>query len=315
MSGGDDFAGEVPERLDAAEVRRLSELRPAVSAAHVVLEWTAIVAAGVLCWRFFHPALYALTVVFIGARQHALMVLAHDGAHYRLFRNRALNDWVSELVLAWPFIVLSMHAYRRNHFPHHRNVNTPLDPDWVRKQTPDWKFPRRPAELARLLLMMATGVGFLRFILTASRMPRAKGDDALADERWFRVLRLPYLLGLGAAIYFAGLGIPFLLFWIVPFVTWTQLAFHIRSIAEHFAIAPRPGVFGQTRTVLAGALDRLFLVPKNVGYHLEHHLYPSVPFYRLPELHALLMQRPGYRAQAAVTRGYWNVLRECVREG
>ncbi|MCB0279431.1 MAG: fatty acid desaturase [Calditrichaeota bacterium] len=23
-------------------------------------------------------------------------------------------------------------------------------------------------------------------------------------------------------------------------------------------------------------------MPNNINYHIEHHLYPSVPFYRLP---------------------------------
>ena len=30
----------------------------------------------------------------------------------------------------------------------------------------------------------------------------------------------------------------------------------------------------------------------NITYHVEHHSYPRVPFYRLPRLHALLHSRP-----------------------
>jgi fatty acid desaturase len=61
-----------------------------------------------------------------------------------------------------------------------------------------------------------------------------------------------------------------------------------------------------------GVLARVFLLSKNVNYHLEHHLYPSVPFHRLPELHALLMKRDSYRRAAHVVPSYWHVLRECV---
>ena len=49
-----------------------------------------------------------------------------------------------------------------------------------------------------------------------------------------------------------------------------------------------------------------------MNYHIEHHFFPSVPFYRLPELHALLMSKPGYREGAHVTRTYWGVLEESV---
>jgi fatty acid desaturase len=33
-----------------------------------------------------------------------------------------------------------------------------------------------------------------------------------------------------------------------------------------------------------------FFAPKQVNYHLEHHLYPSIPFYYLPRVHAVLRQ-------------------------
>jgi fatty acid desaturase len=36
-------------------------------------------------------------------------------------------------------------------------------------------------------------------------------------------------------------------------------------------------------------LQRFFLFPHHVGYHIEHHLYPAVPHYHLPALHAALM--------------------------
>src|SRR5262245_26434810 len=163
----DTYAGELPVRLDPAALRALSQLRPLVSSAHIALEWSLILAAAFLCWRFWHPALYVLCVAFIGARQHGLLVLAHEAAHWRLFRRRLLNDWVGELLLAWPFVLLTMQAYRRNHLPHHRHINTDQDPDWIRKQTAEWRFPMTRWELARLLIQDVLGVGFAKFVIVA----------------------------------------------------------------------------------------------------------------------------------------------------
>ena len=67
--------------------------------------------------------LYVFAVAFIGSRQHALLVLMHDGVHYRLLRNRRLNDWMSEVILAWPHLVTAR-QYRKNHFAHHKYLNT-----------------------------------------------------------------------------------------------------------------------------------------------------------------------------------------------
>ena len=46
-----------------------------------------------------------------------------------------------------------------------------------------------------------------------------------------------------------------------------------------------------TRTVDAPAWQRYLMAPSYVNYHLEHHLMPAVPCYRLPVFRALLQQR------------------------
>lgn len=309
----DDYRHGLPPLLDRTTVQSLSHVQPWRSSAHIALEWGALLLAIWIGARHASAWLYPLLVCFIGARQHALVVLMHEGAHQRLYRGRALNDWVAELLLSWPFVLFTMHAYRRNHWPHHRHTNGPGDPDWERKQTLEWRFPKTRGELARQLASQALGIGFARFIVIAARLPKPAAD-AQRDPAPLRAGRLAFLLGLAVMLTALQLWTVFLLFWLVPFVTWFQLAFHIRSIAEHFAIEGRQGVFARTRTVLPGLPGRLFLVPKNAGYHLEHHLYPSVPFFNLPRLHALLMSRPDYRRGAHVTRGYHNVLRECLPE-
>ena len=182
----------------------------------------------------------------------------------------------------------------------------------MRKQTPEWRFPKTPYALMILLASDALGIGFAKFLVVALNLPKEPRAERTARERTFANARRAFLLCLLAVIVLLHLGLPLLLYWVIPYLTWMQLCFHVRSIAEHFALRGGRGVYGQTRTVIPSLLDRLFLVPKNVGYHLEHHLYPSVPFYRLPELHAKLMALPAYRGSAHVTRGYWNVLRECT---
>ena len=39
-------------------------------------------------------------------------------------------------------------------------------------------------------------------------------------------------------------------------------------------------------------------------YHAEHHLFPSIPFHRLPQAHALIASRLGYLQPGYVR---WNV--------
>jgi len=78
----------------------------------------------------------------------------------------------------------------------------------------------------------------------------------------------------------------------------------VESDEEEYAI---------TRTTIPTPLEAIFVLPRNVGYHLEHHWYPSVPWYRLPELHEALMERQGFRRHAVVRRSLLTSLGECVR--
>ncbi|MES2126724.1 MAG: fatty acid desaturase, partial [Pseudomonadota bacterium] len=50
----------------------------------------------------------------------------------------------------------------------------------------------------------------------------------------------------------------------------------------------------------AGLLARATVAPLRVNFHIEHHVLPAVPYFRLKHMHALLRQRelvpppPGY---------------------
>jgi fatty acid desaturase len=66
----------------------------------------------------------ALAAVFIIAtQQHALFILSHDAAHYRLFQHRGLNDLIGRFCAAAPG--LSMSTYRVIHRLHHNHLYGP----------------------------------------------------------------------------------------------------------------------------------------------------------------------------------------------
>jgi fatty acid desaturase len=46
-----------------------------------------------------------------------------------------------------------------------------------------------------------------------------------------------------------------------------------------------------TRTTRATLVARATVAPLHVNYHLEHHLLPTVPWFRLPALHRAVAPR------------------------
>ena len=67
------------------------------------------------------------------------------------------------------------------------------------------------------------------------------------------------------------------------------------AVSQHVGLAR--DVFDyrlNTRTIHLGPV--LGFLYMNMQYHLEHHLYPNVPYYNLPRLHELIRDRcpPAY---------------------
>lgn len=309
----DELEGSAEALLTRDQLAELSRVSGARSALHVAFEWGLIVASIWLCERYWSPWLYLLTVACIGGRQHALGLLMHEAAHFRFMKNRRVSDWVADLCVAWPVLV-STRAYRVNHFAHHRHVNTAPDPDLMRKQSSAWQFPMSKLRAIGILLRDLSGLntheqfGFFSRMAGARRAPqRAEGPSA--GPR-YRLAQLGFYLALAGLFTAFHLWTVVLLYWVVPLFTWLKAILRIRSVAEHFA-TENDHPLTISRTTRINVLEKFFIAPKNINYHVEHHLFPSVPFYRLPRVHRLLMQNEAYRARAHVTRSYLGVLAEC----
>jgi fatty acid desaturase len=310
----DAYTGQLPARLPTSVIREFSGIDPLKSTVAIAAEWVGIILAVILYQRFLHPIFLPLVIMWIGARQHALAILMHEGTHYVLFKNRRLNEVVSELFLAWPLFITNQ-TYRGGHFAHHRHVNTEKDPDLLRKQrsASEWQFPKSWDALLALLAKDVIGLHTHQLISDFDDMWDQKAAQKKGKEGvnfYFVARMLYYVLILGAVTYFR-LWPTFLLLWVVPILTWLKMVMRIRSIAEHFAIE-NEHVYTPTRTTLPSLFERFFVAPRNINFHIEHHLYPSVPFFRLPQLHAMLMRDATFRSKAHVTSTYWGVLRECV---
>jgi hypothetical protein len=98
-------------------------------------------------------------------------------------------------------------------------------------------------------------------------------------------------------------GVWFLLLWVVPLTTWFSFFMILRQIVQH-GNGGR-GWLTNTRVFLVHRLIRFSVFPIGQDYHLPHHLFSSVPHYRLRELHQALLQYPEYREQAVVVHGYF----------
>jgi fatty acid desaturase len=127
--------------------------------------------------------------------------------------------------------------------------------------------------------------------------------------RWISVGRITF-----ATLVFCGLawihqlsGEPaalyFLLLWIVPLATSFSYFMILRQLVQH-GNAGR-GWLTNTRIFLVHRFLRFSVFPMGQDYHLPHHLFATIPHYRLAQLHEMLLEYPEYRKQAVVVHGYF----------
>ena len=293
------------------EIQSLRRLSPTRATWLIVHCWGVIIATWVVAAIWTNPLTIAVGVVVIGARQLGLAILFHDGAHYTLFPNKRLNDWVSEWLLSRPLLSGTVTSYRTYHLTHHRHTQQEEDPD-LHLSAP---FPIRKASFKRKVVRDLTGqTGWKQY---GDAIRAGFGDPADPwPERLRRARRRigPNLLAnavIFAALSMAGVWYLYFLLWWLPALTWNRFITRIRNIGEHAAVPDDNDRLRNTRTVLANWLERAFIAPYYVNYHLEHHLLVSCPCYRLKDAHRVLVAK-GLREQMEVQPGYPAMLRQAV---
>lgn len=304
----------VPEKLipsaDMAAFKSLFKTKPFVHAMAMLFNWVVIFAVIYLYQQIAIIWLYPVAVIVIGARMHALAILMHDATHFRFLKNRKWNDIISNLVIMYP-IFSSIEKYRTNHLKHHRHLNTTEDPDWVAKLTKrEFLFPKTKTEfILTICSYMVLYQGILDAFWFLKRFGGAEEKVKVQSENKLFVYGF-YVTVFTLLTVFNAWGY-YLLFWVVPYLTSFFMFQYIRSVAEHFGELAYEDELSSSRTVMPSLLERFLIAPHHVGYHLEHHLYPGVPYYHLPQLHKLLMRQEEYKLKAHITTGYMSgLLRE-----
>jgi fatty acid desaturase len=303
---GDACVRDIPRLLSKDEIRDLSRIDSVKFTTAALLEYGLIAAAVVISETWWNPLLYLLAVIVIGSRINGLGGLMHDAAHYRAYTNRSLNDFVGEL-LALPTSA-SMAGYRNTHFAHHRELNGENDPDWQRNVgLREFEFPAPRTSVLMHVVQYLTGLK-IGAALGGFHKNKETRDIPAAVAR----ARLVFFAGLVLASIALGFWKLLLLYWIVPLLTVFLAIRYVRNVAEHYAVE-HEHVLNESRTVLAPFWELWLIAPWGLNYHLEHHLFPGVPCFRLGELHRLLMTREPYPQIAHITRGYFSgLLRDCA---
>ena len=227
-------------------------------------------------------------VLASGQGAHLLGFAGHEGIHVMLHRNK----WVSTLLGAFASAATAFPAlgYGVAHWNHHRYTNQASDPDSA-------LYPQFRTFWARFF--------FARSIGTRSHM---RNLFRMAAGRPLPLgYRLPFTIREQQIL--AVLNLSFLTFWftlyvVIAYQAPTMALFAIglpllallpmsglRGYVEHAGMGL--GMFRDSRSYTHPLYTTIFF---GNNYHLEHHVYPGVPCYNLPQVHRILVAG-GYYAR------------------
>ncbi|HMS96402.1 MAG TPA: fatty acid desaturase [Tabrizicola sp.] len=283
------FLGAVPVELREAMIRTTNREGLWYLAAHMglILGLGALIGIGVPGWWALIP-IQGVLIVF-------LFTLEHEATHRTPFANLLLNEVVGRV--AGFLILLPFEWFRYFHLAHHRWTNIEgKDPELAGGKPEAWSdwvkhVSGLPYWWSELRLMLALVLG------------KADGDF-LPEGARKRIVRDARVMALGYLVLAITPWLwPTLVWvWILP-VLLGQPFLRLYLLAEHGDCPNVANMFENTRTTFTNRIVRF--LAWNMPYHVEHHVWPQVPFHRLPDLHGMM------KADLQVTaEGYVSFTRE-----
>jgi fatty acid desaturase len=120
--------------------------------------------------------------------------------------------------------------------------------------------------------------------VTAEERDYVPASEHRKAIRWGRLWAAGWVAAIVASVVFRSLE-PLALFclptlygrWLLVVYGYTQHAGLAEDVLDHRR---------NTRTVLMNPVNRFLY--SNMGYHIEHHMFPNVPYHALPKLHAVV---------------------------
>jgi fatty acid desaturase len=269
---------------------------------------------------------FALAFMAVTSRMGAALSLAHDAQHHTFLPNKKWNDLIGAWVCAYPMGSI-YGSSRAVHLTHHRLLNKPDDPDRCFHIETDKDTPKKFAgHFVRLVfggqLWSSIIVNGVLRPLGKDKPPEKPAVVVLTRKGHPEILNLiPVQLFIWGCLWLAsGQWWLYIALWLGPIFTLGTFLGFLRGFVDHARLPSEeadPDDPGHDRLISirkVNWIERCFLAGFSFHYHAEHHMFPSVPPYYLPELHKLLQSSDYYRSTYVVRESYTQFVIEYWKE-
>jgi fatty acid desaturase len=271
--------------MDKQALKKLMRRSDAIPLARLAV---CLLGIGLLGWvyaqTFGHGTFWVMLFVFGGVSSVFIYSLSHECSHGTAFKSRWLNEtvfWCVSLLFGQEVL------YRRyTHASHHtytmyvgKDAQLPLVQPIKGLSYVIW-YTGVYYHYLFMKIMVLHSVGLLSDRLLecapAAELPKIKRNS--------QIFLAIYTTAAAVSIYFHS-GV-LIWFWLLPKLAGDPIMMAFAG-SQHFEKTENVHDLREsTRSLRPNPLIDLFYW--NMSYHIEHHLYPTVPFHALPKLNALI---------------------------
>ena len=283
-----------------------SELNPFIKSAnilnaiHIIFCYAIAAALIILAHRVNHWGITLLCMFIMGGIHHTLATFIHETAHGHVFSNKKINDVLGHFFFSAPLFSY-LEDYRYLHWEHHRHTGK-LEKD------PELALYRYIGLKTTSYTKLEVVLEFIKSIIGISSL---KGliflNKFYMSNRKKGLIKKPGLYEHAAVIFWAvlmpalmwklGMLTTYLLLAVVPIFTFMTTALLWHGFGEHI----REKEADLSQNTFGHNFNRLFTLyvyPIQSGYHLEHHLYPQLPWHSMRKFQKWANERPEYHRLA-----------------
>ena len=253
-------------------------------------------------------------VIPIGWVYYRLFFPLHDLCHENLFNSKILNIFFGYFIasiFATPF-----RSFQSEHIDHHKFAGSNNDP-----ARSDYNFK---IESKKKLVIFLIGPLFGNNILEKIKalykdLPFFNNKLQKTEKINFDVIGIVFIILMQIIIFSIVTKLNFSYAWkylyfvILPGITISLFLSRLRQFLEHFAdeLSNSDNKKYTARTFSCSFLTSILFTSNSFQYHDEHHEFPSISSFHLPEIHNLYKyndnQKKNYKkSYAKVFKSIWN---------
>ena len=267
-----------------AELKTMNQRSNLWGAAQMASHLGAILLVGYLHNQTLGTGWMWVTGFILGVLLNFLYAAQHELSHATVFATRKVNEVFGRLI---GFLMIFPRDFDQvMHFAHHTHTQ-----NWEK----DGELVREPFTLGTYLLWLS-GVTYWRNRIFGI-IRRSMGnivEPFIRSEEEDKIIRESRI---HLALYFVIIGISFLInswaaltFWILP-ILLTKPIHQLQNTIEHLGLSHGEDILENTRSTRTNAILRWLCW--QMPYHTAHHIFPSVPFWKLHQLNSKIEAQVG----------------------